>query len=167
MSCGHLSYVVPLWHLARGGFIPKRMIELGCGCSSYVIRSMWPKSEMIVIDDHEKWMEVLYHMGFFKVDKIFFEKSRKGFITQIKENGPYDLVFVDSGHLYNNSGPWRTDFMKVIRRNDLLNEGGVIILHDANRPEYQDECNKWPQCLKLKKYNTYIVSNNNIPYEIQ
>jgi 16S rRNA G966 N2-methylase RsmD len=145
--------------MARNGFNPDRILELGCGCSSYIMRWMWIKSEIVVIDDHKVWMRMLDEMGgHFKIDKKIFEETKEGFIKQISSNGKFDFIFIDSGHTYNDSGIWRVDFLKFIRENDVLNRGGIVMLHDANRVEYHEECRKWNHRSYFELYDTCLLS---------
>ena len=165
MSYNHISYITPIWNLAANRFNPKRILELGCGCSSYVMRWLWPNAEMVVIDDHAIWMRLLNEMGGYHINKIMYEKTKEGILNQLASNGKFDFIFVDSGHLYNDSGKWRVDFMKYIRENEVINPEGIMVLHDANRPEYQEESNNWPHCLKLKVYATYIMTMKKLKYK--
>jgi len=156
MSRGQISYCSLLYNLARD-FEPKRILELGCGCSTFMLRWIWNKSELVVVDDHPTWMSSNENMGGYKADKRILVKTKEDFEREILSNGKFDLIFVDCGHNYNHSDLWRVDFIKLIRENNILNEDGRIVLHDAVREELQEECNNYWKTKKFLEEKTYIL----------
>ena len=157
MSMGTISYILPLFELGRG-FTPKKILELGCGCSSFVMRWMWEKAEMIIIDDHERWLECTKNMGDYKQQTRLLIKTKEETIKAIENNAPYDFVFIDSGHT-GGSDIWRADFLSLIKEKKLLNPKGKILLHDADREEYQKAIDKWEKIETFIKYRSCIISN--------
>lgn len=56
----------------------------------------------------------------------------------VKAEGPFDLVFIDAGHTYEDV---KRDFNLYSR---LVKRGGIVALHDAcKRPGYEDEIEVW------------------------
>ena len=155
MSRGQISYCIPLYNLA-GNFEPKRILELGCGCSTFIMRWIWPKAEMVVVDDHPVWMRTNENMGAYKINKRVIVHSKEEFEKEIAGNGKFDLIFLDSGHGYDKSDMWRSDFIKLIRESEILNPNGILLLHDATRDAYQEECIKW-SVRAFYDYKTYLL----------
>jgi len=154
-----ISYITPIYDLSKE-FTPKRVLELGCGNSTYFFRWLWHKSEMVVIDDHPIWMRGNEDMGGnYKINKRIIVDGLEEFKKEVIGNGKFDFIFVDCGHSYNNSGPWRAVLMEVIRKNNILNPGGKLVLHDTQHEGYEKECNKWPKITKFDEYRTWIMES--------
>lgn len=156
---GQISYMVPLWNLANN-FTPKRILELGCGCSTYILRWMWDKAHITVIDDHPSWMMgVIFMGGHYRINNWEVVRDLpewKGAISKYHLiDDPWDLIFVDMGHVFNGSGKYRIALIDYILEVACLAPEGKMILHDANDPNYQDVINRHGFC-QLDGYDTAI-----------
>ena len=76
---------------------------------------------MVVVDDHPSWMRGNEDMGgHYKVDKRILVEGLDAFKHEVLNNGSFDFIFVDCGHMYDNSGPWRATLMEAIRDGNYL-----------------------------------------------
>lgn len=163
MSIKQISYMTPLYNLAVEQPHVKRILELGCGCSSYILRWAWPNADYVLIDDHPVWISGNENMGgHYKIqERILIEgmtrnEKRGNFMEAIKGNGTFDFIFIDCGHVYDNSDSLRADYLDCILENGILDKDGAIMVHDANRPEYKASFLKW-EYVRYEKYNTAIL----------
>jgi len=156
MGASQISYVPALWDIANSGFKPNKVLELGCGCSSFMLRWLFEKSKLHIIDDNSIWFNCTENMGGYSADFRKLARTKQDFLDGILQFGKMDLIFVDCGRRGDYSDKWRSDFLKLIREKKILNPEGLIILHDATRPEYQEECKNW-ECDKKKEEDTYIL----------
>jgi predicted O-methyltransferase YrrM len=111
---------------------PERVLEWGPGYSTGVILEECPNCHLDSIESDADWHQ-RYQAKFPDVRiRLFPLKSRTEYsvwpLNGAKRYGPYDLVFVD--------GRRRRECLVTAAQ--ILNPGGVVVLHDADRWQYRD-----------------------------
>lgn len=117
---------------------PKRILEWGPGYSTQVMREVCPDAIIISIEHQVKYQQE-WAKKFWEDEKTFIvlwsapEDNREDpdweFYADSPLKGKFDLIFVD--------GRERVRCMESIIKRHLLNKGGVVLLHDSERGEYQ------------------------------
>jgi predicted O-methyltransferase YrrM len=144
---------------------PKEVLEWGPGRSTKVILANAKEAKILTIEHDAKYFkkaqaELGEHPN---VEVVHRTLSMKGGVSTGYINYPiwrsmeendgqikkYDLLFVDG----------RSRFDCIIAAKLMLNEGGVIILHDAHRGNYLPAVRSFPHHKIYKELRTAIMSN--------
>jgi predicted O-methyltransferase YrrM len=111
---------------------PRRILEWGPGISTQIMeRHTSDTTEIITIEHQRKWFEYWKERLPARVSMILLEEDEAGdmpFYTNPPVSGKFYIIFIDGRH--------RVQCMKTALA--LLPNGGVVILHDSERPEYQE-----------------------------
>ena len=120
---------------------PKRILEWGPGISTEDMFYHCPTAEIISIEHQKKyydeWKEKLpptIDLRLIEDDDVHFNKGKvkeedaMPNYTNPPVKGKFDLIFVD--------GRCRVKCMKFAKK--VLNNGGVVILHDSDRGYYDE-----------------------------
>jgi predicted O-methyltransferase YrrM len=120
------SYTEALTRLCRE-FNPNRILEWGPGRSTKLMNELCPNAHIDSLEHDPKW----YQDQLRKFNEIEAVKIRHingdDYVLWPVDQQKYDLIFVD--------GRRRVECMKVAA--ECLAPGGVIVLHDGERPYYQ------------------------------
>ncbi|WP_078381386.1 O-methyltransferase [Sutcliffiella halmapala] len=111
---------------------PKKILEYGPGYSTKIMLQECPDAQITSIEHHIKWYEKAKKQFGKKINLVFEKtsgyKSHYACWPLMQNKVPeYDLIFID--------GRRRVECLAVGL--EVLNTNGVIILHDAERKEYQ------------------------------
>jgi predicted O-methyltransferase YrrM len=131
---------------------PRIIFEYGPGESTKIM-SKYDFVEVIESVEHDeawyyKWKDA-------KIDKciLTLEKDLDKYpYTPLNNSKAYDLIFVD--------GRERPKCLEVAR--NILSHNGIVILHDAERAEYQDEINKFKYIFFTDHGNTCVMTDNTL-----
>lgn len=114
---------------------PKRILEWGPGYSTRIMMRKCPKAEIISYENERRWFQKYRNEFSNKIKHILIEapEDDRQHTTWKQYTNPsvkekFDLIFVD--------GRERVRCMKTA--NKLLNENGVLILHDSDREYYKE-----------------------------
>jgi len=137
-----LSYMPVVRDLMAQSWRPRRVFEWGPGRSSIFFASQFGRAEIHGVEHHPAWFakcETL--MAKFPTVKISHQlislsPAQNGhYVTApLWLGGKFDLMFID--------GRMRPDCVEVARH--CVSPDGVVLLHDAHRPSYQDAIARWP-----------------------
>lgn len=114
---------------------PRRVIDLGSGFSSYVLRTLAAEAgapiEVHSVDDSPEWLEKT--RGYLRDKGV----SDAGLFTWADfgaagRAGGYDLVLHDMGFM-------DTRFATLDAVVDLARPGGLVLLDDMHKPDYRDK----------------------------
>ena len=112
---------------------PKHVFEWGPGISTEIM-NVFPSVETVDSVEHSrKWVKVATDRKLKKV-QYHYENMTCEYPFVFGSRETYDLIFVD--------GRLRPDCLKHAR-NYKMHKGSVVILHDSEREEYQEEINKF------------------------
>ena len=112
---------------------PKHIFEWGPGISTGIM-SAFPSVETIDSVEHSrKWIKAATDRSLNKV-QYHYENMANEYPYVFGSRETYDLIFID--------GRLRPDCLNHAR-NYKMHKGSVVILHDAERAEYQEEINKF------------------------
>lgn len=125
-------------------FKPETVLEFGPGKSTGII-SMAPSVKELYSFEHS-------HEYFSKFNQAAFEnltlrliENENEYATSFNRKKLYDLIFVD--------GINRSRCLKEVKQ--YLSHNGLVILHDASRPEYEDS-------IKLYKYAVFTDGGHTV-----
>ena len=108
---------------------PERIVDLGSGFSSYVLRRSRPRSSVVYsVDDSDEWLTATERFLGSK------EVATEGLITWdrflAERLGGFDLILYDLGSM-------RTREDQLGRAADALRDGGVMVLDDCHKTGYR------------------------------
>ena len=131
---------IPL--LAKWMFIvyPHRILEWGPGKSTRLMARLRPDAEIITYEHDYNWFKVAKQTlaPFKNVDLRLREKDKDYSHPDVK--GKFDLIFVD--------GRERVECMKFAK--DHLAKYGALLLHDCERPRYEEGVKLFRICEELE-----------------
>jgi len=131
---------------------PKRVLEWGAGYSSlYFPKFLKGDFTWISIENNSDWVKHLAEKGLDKrVEIVLVEENNKakyGYFKKGSNDGSYD-DFKDYIEYPVDKGPF--DYIVIdgrarsecLRKSlDILSDGGVVVIHDANRRDYHEHFN--------------------------
>jgi len=127
---------------------PKKVLDLGSGFSSFVLRK-YSKSEVYSFDDDDSWLEktrdYLFDEGF--EDNNLY--SWKDFENNLK----FDLVFHDIGNM-------ETRKKTLSIASESVKIGGVLVLDDVHKEDYYKYVIKSINASNFKCFNLYNLTND-------
>ena len=110
---------------------PKRILEWGPGLSTQVMRERCPKANIISIEHQKKYYDIaMDQLRGLNIQLFLIEENENSSMpnyTNPPVFGFFDFIFVDGRH--------RVDCLKTSMK--LIKKNGIIMLHDAERLEYQ------------------------------
>jgi predicted O-methyltransferase YrrM len=114
--------------------LPQRILEVGCYEGGTLWHWLRMAKRVVAVDDltrnADEWQEWADETGCDLHIKRGDSHDRT-IIEDVRDLGPYDLVFIDADHTYQ---ACRAD---VDHYGTMLTEGGVLVLHDIlPRPNY-------------------------------
>lgn len=101
---------------------PKKILEWGPGASTQIMKKL-TKAEILSIEHDEVWY--LRARRFANVKHVRIGKNTN-YATIAYRHGPFDMIYID--------GRRRVECALVAKQ--VLNPGGVIMLHDKDRDNY-------------------------------
>lgn len=122
-----------LYYMIRH-FKPKRVIEIGSGLSTLLVKAAIDKNKEEGVDNtyhiciepyHNPWLEELGC----EIIRTPVEKLDLGFFSQLEEN---DILFIDSSHNIRTCGDVVYEYLKII---PSLNKGVITQIHDIFLPQ--------------------------------
>lgn len=124
---------------------PGKILEYGPGRSTEIMLEEC-SAEITSVEHHHNWYRKT--KAKYPIDLIYKPLIREdgrcerdcGYATAGFDNAPYDLIFID--------GRRRVECVFVALQ--VLNEGGVIFLHDANRKNYRQVIDKYIDIIEEK-----------------
>lgn len=130
---------------------PKTVFEYGPGTSTSIM-AIYPSVELIDSVEHNiAWYEK-YRWSMPDNVNITYQPNLELYPESIGRIEKYDLIFVD--------GREREKCLYVAK--SRLNEGGVVILHDAERPNYQEGISFYKYKFFQDDGHTAILTDNNV-----
>ena len=133
---------------------PKTVLEYGTGKSSQVM-ALYPSVELVFAIEHDKdWMQRLIAAPIYGLT-IKLVENLDEYPFAFPKDTRFDLIFVD--------GKNRAACMNASA--SFLNKHGVMILHDAQRPEYQEAINVWPFKIWTDDGSTVCLMKNELTYK--
>jgi predicted O-methyltransferase YrrM len=131
---------------------PKRVLEWGAGASTFwfstLLKQTIGQPELWLSVEHDRewaervsrrnennWLHIAYAAPNSEKPVAWNMADYRDYLERPSEDGPYDLILVD--------GRARSACLSVTRT--LLRPGGLVLLHDANRPHYLPALLRWPQ----------------------
>ena len=116
----------PTLLLVLNNILPMRCLEWGVGMSTKTISDHPAVHSLESIEHNGEWVDKVKFNVNSKVNLIYEPNCELYYLAQGRYD-KYDLIFVD--------GILREKCL--IKAKDILEEGGIVILHDAERIEYQ------------------------------
>jgi len=127
---------------------PSQCLEWGSGMSTLRFPALVPpETRWLSVEHDRRWAEVVRRANprpnvataFVPPDQPDWsgdgpDAAFRSYIAYPSSFGPFDFVLID--------GRARASALRAAP--DLLADGGVVILHDANRTEYMDACGGFP-----------------------
>jgi len=112
---------------------PRRVLEWGAGGSTLYFPQRYGFVESWIAVEHDAaFAEAVLARAAGKVEVLQLDEP--GYWKQPRRLGKFDLIIVD--------GMYRVECLKVAR--GILEEGGVVILHDSGRSAYNEAWKLWP-----------------------
>ena len=130
-------------------FIPKRCFEWGVGNSTRLIMSH-PAVETLDSVDHDQNWTSKFRLIVDEHLNVIYEPDRDLYPLVQGRYDYYDLIFVD--------GILRDRCM--LRSKEKLHPEGIVILHDAERPEYYFAIKTFQYIHWTDNGSTVLVTNN-------
>lgn len=130
---------------------PKTIFEYGPGTSTSIM-AIYPSVELIDSVEHNQAWYNKYKWEMPENVNIMYQPVLEVYPEVKGRMDKYDLIFVD--------GREREKCLYVAK--DRLNEGGVVILHDAERPNYQEMINTYKFRFWQDEGHTVCLCDNNI-----
>lgn len=123
-------------------FQPKRIVEWGPGTSTTVLAKACPGAKILSVEHDPRWYRDsnARHGHWPNVSMALKEEGYVTYPLAYFRDQDIGLAFVDG------KGTWRVDCMVIAYL--MLGYNGVMVLHDANRKEYQIGLEVYP----YKKY---------------
>lgn len=128
-----LNYEPVVRELAKEHPEVKRILEWGPGASTLLFSELWPEAEIVGIEHDAKWMAKCRELSrslprvTMMHEPISLHPGQNGrYVTLPLYLPKFDFIFVDGRH--------RCECLAVAPI--CLNEGGVVVLHDAHRTAY-------------------------------
>jgi len=133
---------------------PKRVLEYGCGYSSVIFpKYLEAGASWQSIEHNKEWFEMIAkqcadaeNTTIHHVEKNDLSSEGadgfKDYVAFPKELGQFDLILVD--------GVAREACVETCH--DLLNDDGLLIVHDINRPSYQEPVKQFKNWLILQDF---------------
>lgn len=130
---------------------PKKVLEWGPGHSTDIMATFRSVEQIVSIEHDRDFFEKMRTRNYPELELIL-EENLDLYPDYPVTNfmGKFDLIFVD--------GRCRPACLLNIREKGLLNPGGVVIVHDADRSEYHDQINKYPYKIFTDKGNTAAMA---------
>lgn len=130
---------------------PKSIFEYGPGTSSSIM-ALYPSVELIDSVEHNLAWFNKYRWELPDNVNIMYQPNLELYPTTKGRLDKYDLIFVD--------GRERETCLYLAK--ERLNEGGIVILHDAERPNYQESM-RFYKFMFLQDYgHTAILTDSNM-----
>lgn len=130
---------------------PKTVFEYGPGVSTSIM-AIYPSVELIDSVEHNiAWYEK-YRWEMPDNVKMYYQPSLELYPSTKGRIDKYDLIFVD--------GRERENCLYLAK--ERLNDNGVIILHDAERPNYQEPMKFYKFMFLQDEGHTAILTDSNI-----
>jgi len=140
----------------------EKFLEIGfsSGLNNTILDKIFHFKEIVAIDSFQ-WRvnsDSLYaNLKFKNLILICSESTSKRSINLAKKLGPYDLIFIDGDHSYE---VVKKDFENY---KTLINDNGVIALHDINSIIHTGVPKLWEEIIKSKVYKTTTVICTDFP----
>lgn len=129
---------------------PKTVFEYGPGTSTSIM-AVYPSVELIDSVEHNLAWYNKYKWEMPENVKIVYQPNMELYPETPGRIEKYDLIFVD--------GREREKCLYVSKAR--LNEGGVVILHDAERPNYQEMMRSYKFMFLQDDGHTAIMTDSN------
>lgn len=140
---------------------PVRVLEWGSGYSTlYFPKKLSKEANWLAIEHNEPWSSRINNKNKNpNVEIIWIEPENsmwndeyndgtyddlKSYIEYPTQKGTYDLIIVDG----------RARKACIIKAKEILNENGILIIHDANREWYHRELEEFKYCEYFLDYRT-------------
>lgn len=128
-----LSYMPVMRHFMEK-LKPRNILEWGPGRSTLMLAESLPDAEIFSIEHNPQWHERIVNLSKLypsinPIHEIITQepgKAGKYVTAPLYLDRKFDLIFID--------GRMRTDCIAIARQ--VLNENGVVLVHDANRTCY-------------------------------
>ena len=141
---GGLSYMTPLLALLEDQERTiDRVFEFGPGRSTIFFAERLPGAVIRGVEHDARWFEKcrLLEAEYgdrvqISLEELTLKPARNGrYVSRpfLESGGKFDLIFVD--------GRLRADCVEISRH--VLAPGGVVVVHDAHRKNYQDSFERW------------------------
>lgn len=135
-----LNYEPIVRELAKERPNVKRILEWGPGASTILFSELWPDAEIVGIEHDARWIEKcrelsrsLPHVQMMH-EPISLSPGQNGrYVTLPLYLPKFDFIFVDGRH--------RCECLAIAPL--CLNEGGIVVLHDAHRPAYHHALSRY------------------------
>lgn len=115
---------------------PKRILDLGSGISSYVLRRAAPDAEVWSIDTEAEWLGKSAAFTTEHGERAAHFAQWDDFIAE--DRGLFDLVSHDMD--------WHVERMRVLRRVlSYVAPGGLLVLDDVNYGPLDSACSGWAE----------------------
>ena len=136
---------------------PKRILEYGCGFSTAYFTQILPKDiEWVSIEHNQEWFDAVKESlaGNTKVELHFVKpevsswtsggtySDFKSYVDYPEKLGKFDLILVD--------GVAREACIQ--KSHSLLNDGGIVVVHDCNRTKYHNDIMEFPNWLIIEDF---------------
>lgn len=132
-----------------GSLNPKTVFEYGPGTSTSIM-ALYPSIEFIDSVEHNLAWYNKYKWEMPENVNIIFQPNMEIYPETPGRIEKYDMIFVD--------GREREKCLYVAK--SRLNEGGVVILHDAERPNYKEPMNFYKFMFLQDDGHTAILTDN-------
>lgn len=130
---------------------PQNILEYGPGSSSKIM-GLFPSVKMIdSVEDNMAWYSK-YRWEVPDTVKIYYQPNLDMYPQTPGRVDKYDLIFVD--------GKKREECLYLAK--ERLVEGGVVVLHDAERPNYQEPISFYKYKFFQDGGHTCILTDNNV-----
>lgn len=128
----------------------KRAFEWGAGNSTEILANHPGIETMTSVDHDPDYLDMVKEK--FDVDDVnFIYEPDERYYSQVNgDNFPYDIIFVDG-----------KDRVNCLRKAlSILSPDGVVILHDAERKEYEDGIKLFKHAIFTDNGNTAVLTND-------
>jgi len=137
---------------------PKNVLEWGCGNSSLYFSSCPCISSWTSIENNQSWYKKINSVCSKKVNIKYIDTSQNyhNYIN-FESNKKFNLILIDG----------RERSQCIYRSKNIINEDGVVVLHDASRSRYHKAISSYPYHAFLttgqasKKPNTFDKEKSN------
>lgn len=130
--------------------LPRSCFEWGAGKSTSTICNHPSVDTLESVEHSPKWADRVRNTSH-KLNLIY--ESDKDLYPLVQGRfDKYDLIFIDG---------WQREKC-IISALDLMHKDGVVIVHDANRPEYQKAFEEYKYNFRMDDGNTIILINDDL-----
>lgn len=141
------SYTPTLYKILET-FGPRLILEWGPGHSTDIMANFRGVEKVISLEHDRDYYDKMKTRSYPELMLILEENIERYVDYPVRENIHPDLIFVDGRH--------RANCLKVAR--EILNPGGVVILHDSDRDKYREGTDRFPFQIFTDEGNTLTMT---------